>query len=140
MTNTMRDKLGIAQRNKKHEPSPIPGQPFVKVEDVNGRQVAISIQQSKTNKVKPKGVIGANIMIAYGDEAPATAAGWQFAVATGRSKLVLTLDEISAPCTAWITAFWMNGRKQTGQAGVPVSVKLAEAPALPVGMKLKKAA
>jgi hypothetical protein len=139
MTNTLRDSLGISQRGKKPTPSPIPAQPFVKVESINGREVTISIQQSSKTKGKPSKVEGANIMVAYG-ELPTTVTGWSFAQTTGKSKTTIVLDAVDEATTAYITAFWFNGRKATGPAANPVSVNLGATTALPVGMKIKKAA
>ncbi len=139
MTNEKRLQLGITERGKKPTPSPVPGQAYVKVESVNGRQVTISIQQSQNNKGKPKGVEGANIMVAYG-ELPATTTDWSFAQTTGKSKTTITLDAVQEATTAWVTAFWFNGRKATGPAANPVSVNLGAAPVLPVSMKIRKAA
>ncbi|MFT3786179.1 MAG: hypothetical protein QM770_08435 [Tepidisphaeraceae bacterium] len=139
-TNEMRRELGITERGKKPTPSPIPPQAFVKVESVNGREVTLSIQQSKTTKSKPRGVLGANVMIAYGDEAPASTLDYTLATVTGKSKTVITLDAVREACTVWISAFWFNGRKQTGPASDPVSVNLSATSAVPATMKLKKAA
>jgi len=139
-TNEMRLELKISERGKKPVATPIPAQAFVKVEKVNGRDVTLSIQQSRTTRSKPRGVDGANIMVAYGEELPESTIGWTFAQTTGRTKTTITLDAVAGPCTVWISAFWFNGRKQTGPASTPVSVNLGATSALPVSMKIKKAA
>lgn len=139
MTNTLRAELGISLRGNKPTPNPIPAQPFVKVESVNGREVTLSIQQSSKTKGKPAKVEGANVMVAYG-ELPTTITGWSFAQTTGKSKTTIMLDAVDEATTVYITAFWFNGRKETGPAANPVSVNLAATTVLPVGMKIKKAA
>lgn len=139
-TNEMRRELGITERGKKPTPSPIPPMPFVKVESVNGRDVTLNLQQSRTTKGKPRGAIGANIMVAYGDEMPTSETGWAFAATTGRTKVTVNLNAVTEATTVWITAFWFNGRKQTSQAATPVSVSLGATAVVPVSMKIRKAA
>ncbi|MFT3787024.1 MAG: hypothetical protein QM770_12800 [Tepidisphaeraceae bacterium] len=140
MTNSLRDDLGISQRGKKPTPSPIPPQAFVKVEGVNGREVTLSIQQSKTTKTKPRGAQGANVMIAYSDEAPESTLDYTLATVTTRTKTVITLDAVREACTVWISAFWFNGRGASGPASDPQGVNLSAIAVKPATMKLKKAA
>ena len=53
----------------------------------------------------------------------------------------LALDHSDAAGTVWLCAFWFNGRKESGLAGVPVSVNLATVtPAPQVAKKMKLAA
>lgn len=139
-TNAMRDDLGIAQRGKKPTPSPIPTQAFVKVEKIDGRDVTVNIQQNSSTKGKPRGAIGANIMVAYSEQPPVATTEWTFAQTTGKTKTTITLDAVSDACTVWISAFWFNGRKATGPASTPVSVNLGATSASPMSMKIKKAA
>jgi hypothetical protein len=138
MTDAKRLQLGITVR-KPRQPSKLPGQPFVKVMSVNGREVKLSIQQSEKTKGKPKKVVGANIMVAYG-ELPTSTGGWSFVTGTGRSTTTVFLDGVEEATTAYITAFWFNGRKETGPAANPVSVNLAATTPLPVKGKMKIAA
>jgi hypothetical protein len=140
MTNTLRDELGISQRGKKPEPSPIPAKAFVKVLSIDGRDVTLEIRQGVGKAGRPRGAQGATVMIAYGAEAPAETTAWTLATNTGRTKTTITLDAVPAACTAWISAFFWNGRKQSGPASTPVSVSLAAMVAAPVPLKIKKAA
>ena len=140
MTNEKRRELKITERGNRPTPSPIPGTPFVKIESIDGRDVTLSLQQSRTNKGRPKGVSGANVFVFYGSDAPATTNGWQFETGTGKSKVTLNLGAVETACTVWITAFWFNGRKQSGQAATPISVNLSAITPLPQAMKINKAA
>jgi hypothetical protein len=140
MTNELRRELKITERDKKPTPTPVPGTPFVKVESINGREVTLNIQQSRTTKGKPRLVSGANVFVYYGEEAPTTANGWKFETGTGKSKVTLNLSDVEAACTVWITAFWFNGRKESGPAADPVSVNLAAITPLPSAVKLRKVA
>jgi hypothetical protein len=141
MTNELRFELGINERGKKPEPGPIPGKPIVKVVAIDERDVTITIESSKGVRAKPKGVNGASVMVAYGAK-PESIQGWTFKELVGKSKATITLDAVETACTVWITAFWFNGRKQTGQAATPVSVNLSEIDVVPAtgNMKIKKAA
>lgn len=139
-TNEKRRQLKISERDRKPTPSPIPSMPFVKVVSVNGRDVTLSIQQSKTTKRKPKGALLANVMVAYAESAPEGVAGWNFVTGTGRTTVTVTLDGVQEACTAWVTAFWVNGRKESSQAATPIPINLGAMSAAPVTMKLKKAA
>jgi hypothetical protein len=138
-SDAMRQQLGLTIA-KRPTPSPIPGMPYVKVVSTDGRRVKLCIQQSQTTKRKPKGVLGANVMVAYATSAPQGAAGWEFVEGTGRTTLTVTLDGVPEACTAWLTAFWFNGRKETGVAATPVPVTLPAINAMPQAMKLGKAA
>ncbi len=140
MTDEKRRELKITVRDKRPTPSPVPGTPFVRVESIDGREVTVNLQQSKRIKGKPAGVSGANVFVYYGEQPPATANGWTFETGTGRTKVTLTLDAVESACTAWITAFWFNGRKVSGQAADPVRINLAATNALPSAMKIRKAA
>lgn len=136
MTNEHRRELKISERGK----SPVPETPFVKVESINGREVTLSIQESRATKGRPKGVSGAKLFVSYSAQPPATTNGWNFETGTGKTKVVLVLDSVEAACTVWITEFWFNGRKESGPAATPISVNLAAATPLPSAMKMKTAA
>lgn len=140
MTNEKRRELKITERGNRPTPSPIPGIPFLKVESIDGRYVKLSLQQSRTTKGRPKGASGANVFVSYGPDAPAATNGWSFLTGTGKSKVTLNLGAVESACTVWITAFWFNGRKQSGQAATPISVNLSAITPLPQAMKISKAA
>jgi hypothetical protein len=126
MTDAKRRQLKITERDKKPTPSPIPDSPHIKIVSTDGRTVRLSIQQDRTTKKKPRGVIGANVLVYYGDVAPTTAVGWTFLTNTGRTTVDIALDGVQEATTAWITAMWVNGRKQTSQAAIPEKVVLPE--------------
>jgi hypothetical protein len=140
MTDELRRELKITVRDREPSPAPLPSMPIVKIVSVNGREVKLSIQQSKTTNKKPKGVILANVMVAYGDTPPQTTEGWQFVRATGRTRVDVLLDGVMEPTIAWISAFWVTGLKQTSQASLPQQVSLGAMTASPVSVKEKKAA
>lgn len=141
MTNEKRRELKIAERGKRPMPSPVPGTaPFIKVSKTDGRVVTLKLQSSRTNKAKPKGVSGVSIFSYYGQQPPADANGWKFETMSGRTTVSIPLDATDAAGTVWVTAFWFNGRKETGVASNPISVNLPAASPLPQMTMATKAA
>lgn len=143
MTNAKRVELGITERKPRPAPVPAPTtEPFVKVESVVGRRVTVSLQASRTRRDRPIGVDSVNIFVAYGPAAPTDVDGWQLYTGTNRSRVVLTLDKTDAATKAWVSACWLNRRKDAGPASAPTGVDLAAVSVVPrpQAMKVKRAA
>ena len=141
MTNEKRRALKISERGKRPVPSPIPTtSPFVKVEKVEGRVATLKFQGNSSTRSRPKGVIGVSIFSAYGAQPPTDAKGWKFETMTGKTTLELALNDTDAAGTVWLTAFWFNGRKESGIASQPISVNLAAATPVPQAAKKLKIA
>ena len=124
VTNAQLIDLGLPPRE---QPQPIPAPsaaPSVEVLSVNGRKVLIRLWDSQVaRRGKPPGTIGASVFSAVGTTAPASISDWKFEGNIGRTKVEVVFDDsIPAGGTVWLTAFWFNGRKESGPACDPVSV------------------
>lgn len=131
MNNTLRDELGIPRRGTKPTPMPVPAKsPVIAIVSVVGRTVTMDIMQGKSQKGKPRGAVGANIFVAYGDEHPEGAIGWTLLTGTGKTRLTVRLGNTDAAETVWINACWLNGRRESGPSmDEPVCVNLPAAAA-----------
>jgi hypothetical protein len=111
-------------------PSPIPppaDAPGLDILSVSGWTVKIKLHDtaSSAKRGKPPGVTGASIFSFVGAEAPADIGSWQFEGNTGKTKGTVTFpNTLAAGAQVWITAFWFNGRKQSGPACAPVPTNL----------------
>ncbi|MFT3787258.1 MAG: hypothetical protein QM770_13990 [Tepidisphaeraceae bacterium] len=141
MTNAKRLELGITE--KKPRPAPIPPpttEPYLKVVSVVGRRVTIDLQSSKTKQDKPAGVDSANVFVAYGDVAPTDELAYALYTGTNRSRVELVLGDTNDAVKAWVTACWLNRRRESGPACAPVAVPLAAIEPVPNVTKLRKVA
>jgi hypothetical protein len=75
---------------------------------------------------KEPGTTGASVFSFVGASAPGDISGWKFEGNVGRvEKINLTFpDTTAAGAKIWLTAFWFNGRKQSGPATTPVCINL----------------
>src|SRR5438067_1011799 len=74
---------------------------------------------------KPPGVNGAAVFSHVGETAPTDIGAWQFQGNTGKTNMDVVFPNTIAPgAKVWLTAFWFNGRKQSGPACNPVSTNL----------------
>jgi hypothetical protein len=75
---------------------------------------------------KLPGTAGASIFSYVGATPPSDIASWKFEGSCGRvTKIDVNFDNSLEPGTkVWLTAFWFNGRKQSGPACAPVGVNL----------------
>jgi hypothetical protein len=129
LTVTLAQKiaLGIPPRSA---PSPIPAPsvaPALDVKSVSGWTVNIKLHDSSSGsgRGKPAGVSGASVFSYVGATPPNDMGSWKFEGNTGRTVLEVAFDTTNAPGTkVWLTAFWFNGRKQSGPACSPVSTNL----------------
>jgi hypothetical protein len=143
MTNDLRILLGIPTKNPRPAPKPVTNaRPYLKIISIDGREVLVGLQSSKGERSKPAGVDSANVFVAYGEEAPADQSAWSLYTGTNRSRVMLVLDKVESATRVWISAQWLNRRKNAGPACSPVSVDLAAMSVVPEvqTMKVKKAA
>jgi len=127
VTDGQKLELGLTVRAT---PTPIPppsSAPGLDVLSVSGWTVKIKLHDSDSTakRGRPAGVIGAAVFSFVGAEAPTDIAAWRFEGNTGRTKLDVAFPDTLAPgAKVWLTAFWFNGRKQSGPACAPVSTNL----------------
>ena len=140
VTDQQKIDLGLNVR-RPPVPSPVPStSPVVEVVSVNGRLVTLKLRASNTTSGKPRGVSGASVFSHYGSEPPTTASGWKMEAMTGRTTVQILLDDAETAGTVYVTAFWFNGRKETGMASQPIAIHLPAATPLPQMKIVKKAA
>jgi hypothetical protein len=127
VTNAQKTALGLNVRAK---PQPIPAPsaaPGLDVISVSAWTVSLKLHDSAagSKRGKPAGVSGASIFSFVGPVAPNDIGSWQFEGNTGKTKVDITFPNTTAAGTKiWLTAFWFNGRKQSGPACAPVSTNL----------------
>lgn len=127
VTDAQKTALGIPPRAT---PTPIPApssSPVIEVVSVSGWTARIRLRAGEgAGRGKPAGTIGASIFSFVGEEAPTDIGQWKFEGSTGRVTSVdVTFANTLAPgACVWFTAFWFNGRKQSGPASAPISANL----------------
>lgn len=127
VTDAQKISLGLTVRAT---PTPIPAPsdaPGLEVKSVTGWTVKIKLSDtaSSAKRGKPPGVSGANVFSFVGATAPADMGLWKFEGGTGKTNVEVVFPNTVAPGTkVWLTAFWFNGRKQSGPACVPVGATL----------------
>jgi hypothetical protein len=127
VTDAQKVELGMPPRSS---PSPIPApgtEPVINVVSTNGWTVRIRLRDAEgSSRGKPAGTIGASVFSYVGPTAPPDLASWKFEGSTGRvNKIdVQFSEELASGTKVWFTAFWFNGRKQSGPATEPISTNL----------------
>jgi hypothetical protein len=127
VTDGQKLSLGL---NVKASPSPIPvpsSAPGLDVVSVSAWTVKIKLHDSTSSakRGKPPGVSGAAVFSFVGATPPTDIAAWKFEGNTGRTNIDVAFANTLAPgALVWLTAFWFNGRKQSGPACAPVSTNL----------------
>jgi hypothetical protein len=127
VTVAQKVELGIPPRS---EPNPIPPpstSPVLEVVSTNAWTARIRLKAGAGGgRGKPAGTFGASVFSYVGATAPTDIGSWKFEGSTGR---VTAIDvdfpnTLAAGTKVWLTAFWFNGRKQSGPACAPVSCNL----------------
>jgi hypothetical protein len=127
VTNPQKLALGLTPRAV---PTPIPppsAAPGLDIISVSGWTARIKLHDSAagSRRGKPVGVSGASVFSFVGAVPPNDMASWKFEGNTGRTRVDIVFDSSTAPGTkVWLSAFWFNGRKQSGPASAPVSTNL----------------
>ena len=136
VTDDKKVALGVTVRDKTRTVKPAPtAKPFVKVVRTDDRTVYVQLQQEESVRGKPVNVTGATIFTHLGPTAPAALEQWGFSANVTRTRVALPFPPSETGDTAWITAFWRNGKDQAGPACRPISVNLPAGGALPVEME-----
>src|SRR6185437_14193668 len=117
-TNPMRLDLGLPQRGTVPVPIPPPAEsPLIEIKQTSGRTVRIRLINTlqPTRRGRPDGTIGASVFSFVGEAPPPSTSQWKFEGSTGLTTVdVVFPDSVAAGATVWLTAFWMNPRKQSG--------------------------
>ncbi len=127
VTNAQKLSLGLTVRTT---PSviPVPAEaPGLDVVSVFGWTVKLKLHDtaSGSKRGKPPGVSGASVFSFVGVTPPADIGSWQFEGNTGRTSVDVVFPNTVVPgAKVWLTAFWFNGRKQSGPACMPVGANL----------------
>ncbi len=127
VTNEQLMALGFNPRRARTPVPPPVDQPTIKVLAVNGWTVTVSLAPQTPENVrgKPKGTQGISVFSHIGTAAPTDISDWVFEGNTGRTVMDISFsDTLAAGTQVWITAFYYNGRKQTGPSAVPVSTHI----------------
>jgi hypothetical protein len=127
VTDSQKISLGITPRAK---PTPIPQPsvaPGLDIGSVSGWTVRVKLHDKAlgSKRGKPAGVSGASVFSFVGATPPNDMASWKFEGNTGRTVVDIVFDTSNVPgAKVWLTAFWFNGRKQSGPPCSPVSTNL----------------
>jgi hypothetical protein len=127
VTDAQKLELGL---NVRAMPSPIPppaNAPGIGIVGVAGNVVKVRLfdPADAATRGKPAGVYGASLFSFVGTAAPTDIGQWKFEGNTGRTRRVVEFDNtVAAGARVWLTAFWFNGRKQSGPAATPVSTNV----------------
>lgn len=128
VTNAQREDLGITVRKVEPTPTPPPSAaPALNILSVSGWTVSIRLRDAvdAARRGRPLGVSGASVFSYVGPTPPGDIASWTFQGNTGKTKTVVAFDDtVAAGSRVWLTAFWFNGRKQSGAACAPVGTNL----------------
>jgi len=127
VTDAQKTALGVPPRRT---PSPVPAptsKPGIVVKSVSGRTVSIKLSDtsSSAKRGKPPGCSGASVFTFIGTAPSTDISLWKFEGNTGRTTVEISFPPGTAGGTqVWVTAFWFNGRKQSGPAAEPVTTFL----------------
>jgi hypothetical protein len=127
VTDAMKVQIGMPPRAT---PTPIPAPdsaPVIEVVSVNGCTARIRLRSaSGSGRGKLAGTNGASVFSFVGATPPTDISAWKFEGNTGRvNKIdVAFASSLAAGATVWFTAFWFNGRKQSGPASDPISTNM----------------
>jgi len=127
VTDAQKVELGIPPRSS---PTPIPAptsMPVIEVLSSTAWTVQIRLRDGEGSSAgKPAGTIGASVFSFVGAVAPTDIGAWKFEGSIGRVKRIeVGFDNTLAGGTkVWFTAFWFNGRKQSGPPCAPVGTNL----------------
>jgi hypothetical protein len=126
VTDAMKVQIGMPPRAV---PQPIPApssKPVIEVSSVDGFTVTVRLRDAEgASRGKPAGTAGAAVLSYSGPApAPTDVTKWTFQGVVGRvNKINITFpDTLPNGTQVFLTAFWFNGRKQSGPASDPVSL------------------
>ena len=128
-TVTDQQKLALGL-NVRAQPQnwPVPQKAYCKVMSVTGRTVKVALSESDSTSSRrglPAGVQGCTVFSMVGPTPSDDISTWKFEGNSGRSVFEIAWPAtVPAGATVWVTAFYFNGRKQSGPAADPTSTQL----------------
>lgn len=127
VTDAQKIALGL---NVRATPTPVPppgNPPTLDIVSVTGKTVKIRLHNDATSKrARPAGVTGTTIFSYVGATPPADITAWVFQGSSSKTIVDIAFDNtVAAGSIVWLTAFWYNGKGQSGPACAPVSTYLA---------------
>lgn len=122
VTDGQRIDLGITVRDDDPGRIPVPGEmPVLQVAGSRGRVLSLRLKRADGTVGKPKGVTSAQLWRYVGDVPPGELSGWEMLPSTTKTRPQVVLPEGTAAGTrVWLSAAWLNPRRQMGQACQPV--------------------
>jgi hypothetical protein len=127
VSDAQKTELGMPPRAT---PAPIPAPssaPVLEVISATGWTVRIRLRDaSGARRGRAAGTAGASVFSFVGEEPPTDISAWRFEGSAGRvNKIDIDFaNTLAAGTKVWLTAFWFNGRKQSGPACAPISTNL----------------
>lgn len=124
VTDAQKTALGIPPRRAATPIPPPSTAPVIEVLSVSGWTVKLKLKAvgGTPRRGKPAGVSGASVFTYVGATPPDDIPSWKFEGNTGRSNITVEFPStLAAGTKVWMTAFWFNGRKQSGPACAPVA-------------------
>jgi hypothetical protein len=119
VSDTQLVELGLLPRPSRTPVPPPATAPDIDILSVNGNTVQLRLHAAgeSTRRGKPAGVDGASVFSFVGAVPPDNEAEWTFEGVASKTTINITFPAGTAPgARVWFTAFWFNGRKQTGPA------------------------
>jgi hypothetical protein len=127
VTPGQKTDLGIPIRATP-QPQPVPSVwPAIIPQSVNGWTVLARIGEntSSNRRGRPAGTSGTAVFSYVGPTAPSNISDWKFEGNTGKSEFTISFDSsLPAGTRVFLTAFYFNGRKQSGPLCPPVGLNL----------------
>jgi hypothetical protein len=127
VSDTQLVSLGLLPRPSRAPVPPPATAPVIDIVSVSGNTVKLRLHQAgeSTRRGKPHGVDGASVFSFIGAAPPDTEAEWTFEGVAGKTLIDITFPAGTAPgARVWFTAFWFNGRKQSGPSASPVGTNI----------------
>ena len=125
VTDAQKITLGLTVRAGKRVIARPAGMPRIQVVSAFGTAVRIRLCDPASNGGLPVDVSAASVFSFVGAEPPGDLSEWTFDSNTGRTRLEIAFASNHPPGTrVWLTAFWFNGRKQSGPMCPPVGTNL----------------
>jgi hypothetical protein len=127
VTDSMKAELGMTVRSRPTRIPPPAFSPVIDIESVDGWTVYAKIHgPDDAGRGLPAGCDGISIFsFTGGDEAPTDPSRYKFEANTTKTKVAIAFPETLAPGTkVWLTAFYYNERKESGNACSPVSATI----------------
>jgi hypothetical protein len=117
----------IVRKSDKTPQAPPEFAPGMAVEKIDGRLVRVRVfnAQDTTSKARPRGTIGAMILIHVGEQPPEKIQDWTLHGPTGALTVDVQFPASLPPGTkVFLSSYWFNARKASGPACKPVSAVL----------------